>query len=122
MLHSLIALITFSQFSLPDAPKLLPSQSVQIHKQGEIAVILCVIQSGLPPFRFDWYKNGQNIRESQTVELVNSQVLSTLHLKKLTVDDGGNYSCSVSNSYGSDSLTTQILIEGKSLIICSFLY
>ena len=76
-----------------------PSDTVFYH---EDSVNLTCSSEGGPGNTFQWAFNGSNIQ---------SEVSSNLHLSFITAnDDGGAYTCVVSNAAGSGSSTTSVFV------------
>lgn len=78
-------------------------------------MLTCGIEGGAAPFRFEWYKDGKRVHQTTTLTIITSDIVSNIRFKTLAMTDSGNYSCSASNSYGSDSFTTEVIVEGKCL-------
>ena len=51
---------------------------------------------------------------SPSHEIVTSRTTSTLDFSKVQESNEGNYTCRVSNSFGSDSFTARLQVEGES--------
>ena len=75
---------------------------------------MCSIQEGSPPFFFAWAKNGNSIKSGPNVnyKIENSEMFSTFTIKKLERNDAANYTCTVSNSIGSDTQIVILNIKG----------
>ena len=76
--------------------------------------IFCLIESGLPPFSFEWYKNGQTFKSSARFDIETTKKSSILNIEKINKDDAGNYTCVVKNADGSDSLNVLLNVKGNS--------
>lgn len=72
-----------------------------------------MIESGTPPFQFQWLKNGQALERTDSKTIVTGEEISSLTFRQLTSEDTGNYTCLVKNREGSDSHTAQLLIKCK---------
>ena len=88
---------------------------------GEKVTLFCAMKSGTPPFAFMWMKNSKRISEDSSIEIHQQKDYSNLVIPSLTVSSRGNYTCQVSNSYGSDSYTEFLNVVGKSKL-CNFFF
>ena len=52
---------------------------------------------------------------ASTATVVNSQDFSSLGIKDASSDHSGNYTCVVSNAYGSESFTARLSVRCESL-------
>ena len=95
-------------------PKLKPHFPHQTQSEGLHFQQFCAVQKGSEPFFFVWYKNGVPLKPSPEAnyKIENSKRFSTLTIEKLERKDSANYSCSVSNGFGSDSQNILLTIEG----------
>lgn len=89
---------------------------------GEKVILFCAAKSGTPPFTFAWLKNSQRISEDPSVEVHQLKDFSNLVIPSLSISSRGNYTCQVSNSYGSDSYTEFMNVVGMSLYFILFHY
>ncbi|KAH9397787.1 hypothetical protein TYRP_004114, partial [Tyrophagus putrescentiae] len=76
------------------------------------ASTLLVVQEGDRPFRFEWRKDGHRLLPSDRHRIEAVEDDSLLIIDHLKSSDGGNYSCKVENSAGSDLQWTQLLLKG----------
>ena len=95
-------------------PTIKPFEALLTVKMGEKVSVLCGINSGTPPFKIEWIKEGQVLRPDDNVKIKGDEEDSALIIKAARESDAGNYSCSAKNAFGSDWFTTQIVIKGKS--------
>ena len=77
------------------------------------ATVACTVESGSPPFQFEWLKNGSPLIKSSNYGIATGDDSSGLTLRKLTPEDTGNYTCIVKNQEGSDSHTAQLTMKCK---------
>lgn len=112
----LLSLVIISPF-LSYASKLRLDEFKQHRAQlvGSKFSLLCTIQEGNGPLRFEWTKDGRILPPTG----INHQVKSTSEdnsvftINQLSTADAGNYSCSVSNGAGqSDRQTTMLTLKG----------
>ena len=75
--------------------------------------VSCAIESGSPPLKFEWQKDGIPLSTSSSYSILTGEEVSSLTFRQLTREDSGNYTCIVSNSDASDSHTAQLLIKCK---------
>ncbi|PRD27171.1 UNVERIFIED_CONTAM: Hemicentin-1 [Trichonephila clavipes] len=91
--------------AISESPKIQPFNIATHFRTGEKVTLLCAIKSGTPPFHFTWMKNAQKITKDDPIDVFQMKDISTLTLPSLTLSSRGNYTCHVSNNYGSDSHT-----------------
>ncbi|KAH9364301.1 hypothetical protein HPB48_008461 [Haemaphysalis longicornis] len=85
---------------------------------GGRAVVHCAVVGGRGPFVFRWSMNGNDLQSSNSKysEAVSEEVVA-LTIEKITAEDVGNYTCTVSNSAGSDSFTAALAVKGPPAIM-----
>ena len=105
-------LILYYIVSSLDQPKIAPVQTKILIKIGKQASLTCILEQGNLPIEFKWKKGENDIRSSENAVIENSQRISGLIIKSVTISDSGNYSCTVSNEFGSDMATFQLVVEG----------
>ncbi|XP_070377122.1 myopalladin-like [Dermacentor albipictus] len=98
-------------FGPPEVHPFLFSKNVAL---GAEAVVNCAVIGGDGPFEFRWSLNGERLRTSASkyVEAVSDKIVA-LTIKKVTPDDVGNYTCTVSNGAGSDSFTAALVVKDR---------
>lgn len=112
-LFSLLALICHVTTNVP--PKLEEFKPKKILNVGSKSTMLCSIQDGSLPFRFEWLKNGHilsPIMDNSVHRITTAEGESLLVIDRLSSSDSGNYSCSVTNSFGSDAQSTVLVVKG----------
>ncbi|PRD37680.1 UNVERIFIED_CONTAM: Titin [Trichonephila clavipes] len=80
---------------------------------GDMTGLSCTVKRGSLPIVFNWYHNSKIIHEHQKYKISNSQISSHFLIGKISATDIGNYTCKASNTYGEDSKTESVLIEGE---------
>ncbi|KAG8173633.1 hypothetical protein JTE90_000474, partial [Oedothorax gibbosus] len=90
-----------------ESPRIQPFNLATHYQTGEKVTILCAIKSGTPPFQFTWLQNAKTLNK-ETSEIVHLKEFSSLSLPPLTLSSKGNYTCKVTNNYGSDSHTESL--------------
>ncbi|KAH7974625.1 hypothetical protein HPB49_017482 [Dermacentor silvarum] len=96
----------------PGPPVLQPFSFPHDLTTGEDAIFRCVVRSGSPPYHFRWLKDDQDVvsgTERRLTTTVVSERVATLNVRRVTVEDSGNYTCLVSDSTGADSAITASL-------------
>jgi len=79
-------------------------------KIGQRASVTCLVTEGSEPLDFSWLKNGKTIKDSH-IEVSKTTTTSTLSIKPIKNQDGGEYSCIVKNPVGTASQSAVLLIE-----------
>ncbi len=93
-------------------PKLSEFKRSLSQNLGSKLKIFCSPQEGDRPFRFEWLKDGHRLLPSDRHRIEAVEDDSLLIIDHLKSSDGGNYSCKVENSAGSDLQWTQLLLKG----------
>jgi len=83
----------------------------KIQTKWHTDIDLPCITSGIPTPNVKWTFNSQPIDLLQSPRLVYDNF--TLHLDSVTSTDSGNYTCTAWNVYGSENITTSLLVVGK---------
>ena len=73
----------------------------------------CTVESGSPPFSFEWLKNGSPLEKTPAKSIATVEDASTLTLRDLVREDSANYTCIVKNRAASDSYTAQLHMKCK---------
>ncbi|XP_075730369.1 neural cell adhesion molecule 1-like [Rhipicephalus microplus] len=104
------ASIATARESYSGRPVLQPFSFPHDLTSGEDATFRCVVKSGRPPYHFRWLKDDQDVSvtERLTTSVVNERV-ATLNVRRVTVEDSGNYTCLVSDSTGVEAAVTATL-------------
>jgi titin len=79
---------------------------------GHLAKFTCEIHSA-PNVRFQWFKAGREIYESDKCSIRSANYVTTLEILRTQVVDCGEYTCKASNEYGSVSCTATLTVTGK---------
>lgn len=87
----------------------------KIQTKWHTNIDLPCITSGIPTPKVKWTFNSQPIDILHSQRLVNDNF--TLHLESVTSVDSGNYTCTAWNVYGSENVTTSLLVVGKYNIV-----
>ncbi|XP_054719282.1 hemicentin-1-like [Uloborus diversus] len=88
--------------AISGSPKIQPFNLATQFTTGEQVTLFCAIKSGTPPFSFQWMKNSQPLKEDPFAKVLDLTHFSNLLIPTITLDSRGNYTCKVSNAYGSD--------------------
>ncbi|CAG2103309.1 unnamed protein product [Medioppia subpectinata] len=96
-------------------PKLAPVLRSKNQSQNSILQIFCTVESGSQPLTYEWHKNGQllanSANNSSHYKIDNFHTFSTLTVQSVGRRDAGNYSCFVSNRFGTDSQIVLLTVE-----------
>ncbi|GFT91507.1 titin [Nephila pilipes] len=96
-----------------DAPKIIPFHfptMIEIQKKASVA---CILEQGGTPLQFKWLKDKYQLHETKNIKIKTLDDVSIITIDPVTSNNSGNYSCLVSNSFGKDSYTSQLIVEGK---------
>ena len=96
-----------------DVPKILPfsfDKSVEI---DQFTSVICSLKSGSRPINFKWNKNGHELESNKETEITQTSVTSTITIYQIQASSSGNYTCEAKNSYGSDSYTASLIVNGN---------
>ncbi|KAH9364300.1 hypothetical protein HPB48_008462 [Haemaphysalis longicornis] len=90
---------------------------------GDKVLLTCAVTRGTAPFSITWTHQGRpvaNTANKHATFLTGS--VATMAIEKVTAEDVGNYTCTVTNAAGSDSFTAALTVEGKAAKIESRLF
>lgn len=94
-------------------PKLLPFSNNPIELIENMTYPLnCIIISGTKPLMFEWFQNGNKLFNKINFKIDNHEQVSTLSLSNVQQSFAGKYECQAKNEFGSDTISTNILIKG----------
>ena len=97
------------------APKVAPFSSLVKPKVGGKTSFTCQSISGSHPVRVTWYKDGNEIHDTSSIRIQSNGDPSILIIDSISSDHSGNYTCKMSNRFGYDSYTAQLLVQGKTM-------
>lgn len=80
---------------------------------GDITELSCTVKRGTFPVNFKWLHSGDEIHSHHKYKISNSKSTSLLYIGNIQASDIGNFTCIVENSYGTDTKTENVLIEGS---------
>lgn len=93
---------------LPATPVYITSQPVSITRYlNSPKATFTVGVNGTPPYAFQWKHAGTNIQSSVTT----SALGNTLMLPPISLADAGNYSCTITNQFGTTNSSVVTLTE-----------
>ncbi|XP_053206724.1 palladin-like [Panonychus citri] len=95
-----------------ESPKVAPFSSLVKPVIGGKTSFTCQSLTGSPPFQMKWFKDGTEIVDSSTIKIRTNEELSSLIIDSIKSSYSGNYTCKISNRYGQDSYSTELLVEG----------
>ena len=112
----LVSKLWFTKYNyLTLAPKLITAKTAVFSQpEGTKFRIFCSIQKGTTPLVFKWSKNGHklDVKSNPNYKVETSDELSILSIASVERSDSANYSCFVSNTYGTDSQTVVLNVKG----------
>jgi len=80
-------------------------------RDGDTVVIKAALHSGQPPFNLSWTFNDQEIVWSNRVVPYNRPGSIGVQMTRVGVDDEGTYACTLSNSLGSATFSSTLLVD-----------
>ncbi|XP_053206721.1 neuronal cell adhesion molecule-like isoform X1 [Panonychus citri] len=112
-------MITFVIFSClllsctgQESPKINPFSPLIKPLIGGKTSFACQALSGSLPFNILWFKNGVEIKELSSTRIRTSEDVSVLMIDSISSIHSGNYSCKISNRFGSDVYSIELKVEG----------
>ena len=105
-----VAIMASSNASIPPKIRLLDIPETLV---GSEATLLCSLGSGTKPVQFRWTKDGKEVDHSLVVHHHNAGY-STIVMKDVELQDRGRYTCDVKSSFGEDSKSGDLIINGES--------
>ncbi|KAL3203357.1 hypothetical protein MRX96_041938 [Rhipicephalus microplus] len=78
---------------------------------GDDTAAVCLVTKGSSgPFNIAWHKGGEEVRNTDRIAVSVKASSAVLNIQEIRVEDVGNYSCTATNRYGTDSLTLSLLV------------
>lgn len=100
------------------APKLQSSGFPSEISLGDDTVATCLVKRGSSgPFTMTWHKDGEQVRSSNRVTVLNKSNSVALSIEAVRVEDIGNYTCAASNDFGTDALTLSLVVTGDAVFM-----
>lgn len=78
---------------------------------GEPLVLKCKVE-GYPPPKVTWYKDGVQLKNEPHCEITSRNGDNQLKVPDAQEDDGGVYSCLITNPTGQDSTSCNVAVAG----------
>lgn len=95
------------------APRFVSAPQGKIAVQGEDVYLDAIIDS-YPPSDITWSKNGiELIPDGHKLKITSEMNQTRLDIKRLAVEDGGQYTCKAMNAAGGTSCTTDIIVKSE---------
>ncbi|XP_040359846.1 Down syndrome cell adhesion molecule-like protein Dscam2 [Ixodes scapularis] len=96
------------------APKISPFSFSTNLTVGERGTAICAATVGDQPLTFTWLKNGRGLTdEKKSVTVTDNADFSVLKLPSLSLESSGNYTCIVSNLFGSASHSATLRVHAS---------
>ncbi|XP_055939795.1 cell adhesion molecule Dscam2-like [Argiope bruennichi] len=93
-----------------DAPVLAPFSFPPALKEGERGSAACFVRSGDIPLEFQWLKDGKKLQEIDGITIRSLPDSSVLSISSVLSESSGNYTCIVTNAFGSDRYTSTLAV------------
>ncbi|XP_076359025.1 uncharacterized protein LOC143251647 [Tachypleus tridentatus] len=75
--------------------------------------VMCAVDTGISPFRFEWFKDSVYLDiEDKNKRVITDEKFSVLVIDPVTLSDQGNYTCKVKSERGSTSFSTELYVKG----------
>nr|XP_015915830.2 contactin-1 [Parasteatoda tepidariorum] len=82
--------------------------------EGDSVTVTCFAVTKTKPITFNWLKNDNTISErKQNVRYETGNEISNLILDPVKLEDSGNYTCSATNSDGTDNYTAFLNVKAS---------
>ncbi|XP_053205989.1 receptor-type tyrosine-protein phosphatase S-like isoform X6 [Panonychus citri] len=82
-------------------------------KIGSKSSLTCQALSGTLPLQISWFKDGKEIREEvNSMRIRTNEDISNLVIDSISSSHSGNYTCKISNRFGSDFGSIELKLEG----------
>lgn len=94
-----------------EIPKVHPFNFPKTISEGQSVVATCTVAEGSKPIQLQWLKNGQEVHDSATVNVGRHETYTALIIKKVSVEDAGNYTCVAKNAFGYDRYTSLLVVN-----------
>lgn len=112
--HLLILVVLLNKTSCSDEDRpaigeLLTSSKLVENKKY---FLTCHLNSGTPPYEFEWSLNGKRIIPDDKVTINQHEDYSTLNIRSMSSAYNGDFTCTVRNSFGEDSRTVSVKLNG----------
>uniref|UniRef100_A0A4D5RT34 Putative cell adhesion molecule n=1 Tax=Ixodes scapularis TaxID=6945 RepID=A0A4D5RT34_IXOSC len=111
---ALVALVVATNFAMlecSDVPRIQPFNFPKTEQMPKKVIVHCAVLEGREPFKFTWLKDGVTLVSGRKLQVkILSEALSSLTILDVGAEDIGNYTCTVSNSAGSDRFTSELLV------------
>ncbi|XP_023225170.1 Down syndrome cell adhesion molecule-like protein Dscam2 [Centruroides sculpturatus] len=109
ILYQMISIV-FINTSASELPVIKPFTFPDNLKTGDSLSVSCSVISGDKPLTFMWMKENKEIKDGSNAKIHTHTSLSILAIDPLDEQNRGNYTCIVSNAFGSTSHTANLQI------------
>ncbi|KAH7974622.1 hypothetical protein HPB49_017479 [Dermacentor silvarum] len=100
---------------ISEAPKVADLSFPSNLAMGDEVIALCVVKKGSTgPYHVSWRKDGAELSPTGRLSLsALSRSSAALRIESLRPGDIGNYTCTASNAFGSDTVTAPLVVNGN---------
>ena len=95
-----------------DVPKISPFKFKESIEIGKFTTVICSLESGSGSIKFNWKKNGHLVKSNKGLEISQTSISSILTINPVKASSSGNYTCEASNTFGTDSHTANLIVNG----------
>ncbi|XP_076359067.1 cell adhesion molecule DSCAML1-like [Tachypleus tridentatus] len=95
-----------------EPPSLKPDEFSRDTELGSRVQLVCYLKKGNLPVVFTWKKDGKHLSTNERVTISSLDVFtSNLRIQRVIPEDVANYTCTATNSAGSDSFTAALIVR-----------
>ncbi|KAG8160091.1 hypothetical protein JTE90_006520 [Oedothorax gibbosus] len=100
--------------TIRDIPRIQPFSFPENIVEGSMVSVTCISPTKTKPVHFSWSKNDIQITPNEdNIKISSTNDVSVLILNPVTLENSGNYSCSATNSEGSDTFSTTLNVKAS---------
>ncbi|XP_022236923.1 Down syndrome cell adhesion molecule homolog [Limulus polyphemus] len=109
-----VCILFFTSVLAVEPPMLQPDEFPSDIELGSRVQIVCYLKKGDLPVTFRWNKDEKQLLTNERITISSSDSISSnLRIQRVISEDVANYSCTGTNSAGSDSFTAALIVRGN---------
>jgi Immunoglobulin domain len=103
-------------------PKIVPfSFGEEPSNFGDSAFVHCSVSSGDSPINLNWYFDGGLVTHADKLRGISTMMMGkkviALSIDPIKANHAGNYTCAATNQAATTSFSTQLIVNGKGMMI-----